>query len=322
MENELHDADDYAATVPLSPSPTSSYYNYGKDYVNFGGAEAVKNINTEEEKTNFDITKVQFSAVAPKKFIKGEYTIINIYMYEEALRDEINKLIKEAEEPVQETKSGMFKVKGDSIIKICLKSPDINIDDNEEVQQWQGDYLNFSFAVMLPEDYKKHQLLFNAQVFVNDVILTKLKFVVRCASLFEQKISVSRYDIMSAFISYASQDRCRVATIIQGMRKVRPDMDIFFDVDFFRSGDYWEKIIPREIDKRDVLYLCWSHFASQSEWVEKEWRYTLEHKGIEVIEPVPLDLPSVCPPPKELNKKHFSENLLYIINATKDINSK
>ena len=36
--------------------------------------------------------------------------------------------------------------------------------------------------------------------------------------------------------SYASQDRKRVARVIQGMKLARPDMDIFFDVESLRSG--------------------------------------------------------------------------------------
>lgn len=38
-------------------------------------------------------------------------------------------------------------------------------------------------------------------------------------------------EILSAFVSYASQDRNRVAMIIQGMQKARLDMDVFFDVE-------------------------------------------------------------------------------------------
>ena len=119
-------------------------------------------------------------------------------------------------------------------------------------------------------------------------------------------------------MSFASQDRQRVARIIQGMRKARPDIDIFFDVDSLRSGDDWKQALWREIDKRDVLFLCWSEYARESKWVDAEWRYAYKSKGPEYIEPVPIDPPSKCPPPEELAKKHFNDNLLYIINAEKD----
>lgn len=92
-------------------------------------------------------------------------------------------------------------------------------------------------------------------------------------------------------------------------------MDIFFDVESLRSGDDWENALWHEIDKRDVLFLCWSKSARDSQWVDAEWRYALKQKGPECIEPVPIDPPGVCPPPKELSKKHFNDKLLYVINS-------
>ena len=261
-----------------------------------------------------DLKKVQFSAVAPKTFIKGDYTMIEIVMYEEAFRKVVDELIAEAEAPVKETKSGIFRVAEGTSVRIVLSSPDIEIEDGEEEQEWQGGYLNFSFAVMLPEEYKKRQILFTASVYLNDVIATKLKFIVKCFSLFEQKVKVTREDVLSAFISYASQDRHRVAAIIQGMKKARPEMDIFFDVDSLRSGEDWEKALYREIETRDILFLFWSQNSRESKWVDAEWRYALKNKGIECIEPVPIDPPGTCPPPAELSQKHFNDKLLYIIN--------
>ena len=129
---------------------------------------------------------------------------------------------------------------------------------------------------------------------------------------------LKEHDILSAFVSYASQDRHRVAMIIQGMKKARPDMDIFFDVESLRSGDDGETALWTEIDKRDILFLCWSHFAKESKWVDAEWRYALSNKGVDCIEPVPIESPDVCPPPDELTRKHFNDKLLYIINSVKE----
>lgn len=261
-----------------------------------------------------NLKKVQFSAVVPKTFIKGDYTMVEIVMYEEGFRKVVDELIAGAEEPVKETKSGIFKVADGTTVRIVLSSPDIEIEDGEEEQEWQGEYLNFSFAVMLPDDYQKRQILFTASVFFNDVIATKLKFIVKCSSLFEQKVKVAREDVLSAFISYASQDRPKVAAIIQGMKKARPEMDIFFDIESLRSGENWEKALYHEIEKRDILFLFWSQNSRKSKWVDAEWRYAMSNKGIECIEPVPIDPPGVCPPPEELSRKHFNDKLLYIIN--------
>ena len=106
------------------------------------------------------------------------------------------------------------------------------------------------------------------------------------------------------------------------MKKARPDMDIFFDVESLRSGDDWERALYREIDQRDILFLCWSHFARDSKWVDAEWHYALEQKGVECIEPIPIESPDDCPPPAELNHKHFNDKLLFIINAPNGMKQK
>ena len=275
-------------------------------------------VDSEEIEKNLPpvrLQKVEFSAIAPKTLLKGNYSILHVVMYEEAFRHIVDDLIRNSNEPTQEERSGLHKVTEGDKVKIILSSPNISIDDNLETGIWQGKHLDFSFAVFLPDDYINRQILFFAKVYINDVPATKLKFIAGVESPVEQKLAIEREDVLSAFVSYASQDRKQVAAIIQGMKTARPDLDVFFDVDSLRSGDRWEQSLYQEIEKRDILFLCWSHFARDSHWVNAEWRYALEHKGEESIEPVPIESPEQCPPPQELKHKHFNDKLLYIINA-------
>ena len=276
----------------------------------------------EIEKPAVQMSQIEFSAIAPKQLVKGEYSIIDIVMYEEAYRHIVDELHEQSETETQEKKSGKITVQTETNITVALYSNDIEIEENVMTGIWQNSYLTFSFPIYLPEDYSKKQVLFVAKVFINDVIATKLSFTARCSSLYEQKIKIKHEDILTAFISYASQDRKKVATIVQGMQKARPDMDLFFDVESLRCGEDWEKTLFREIEKRDVFYLCWSQNAKNSEWVDKEWRYAYSQKGIDSIEPIPIDLPEECPPPHELSKKHWNDKLLYLIDYAKDKASK
>jgi hypothetical protein len=41
--------------------------------------------------------------------------------------------------------------------------------------------------------------------------------------------------------------------------------------------------------------------------VEKEWRCALEARGIDFIDPVPLESPDIAPPPIELVELHFND---------------
>lgn len=265
------------------------------------------------------IDSVQFSAVAPNRVVPGKYLPINIVMYEDAFRKTVDDIVRSHEEGAKESKSGYQDVERNSLIKVTLTSPDVVIEDGEEEQKWAGKYLDFDFAAKIPNDFAEEQILFSATVYINDLIATKLKLILDCERKPKRNVTVTREDVVSAFVSYASQDRSRVAAIIQGMKKARPDMDIFFDIESLRSGQKWEEALKSEISNRDILFLCWSKFARDSKWVDMEWRYALESKGEECIEPIPIDSPDVCPPPVELQQKHFNDRMLYIIKATSQI---
>ena len=260
------------------------------------------------------MNQVQFSAIAPKEARKEDYSIIQLFMYEQAFRAVVDEAIAMAESPVQEKRSGFQKVRENTRVKVVLTCPDMPIDDNVQEQVWCGGYLQFDFAICPPESLKKRQILLTASVYFDDIPATRLMLTVKALASYDEEIELQRQDIITAFVSYASQDRRRVGALVQGMRKARPDMDIFFDVTSLRSGDDWERSLYNEILRRDILFLCWSRNAQASDWVEREWRFALENKGLDCIEPIPLEQPDVCPPPRELWSKHFNDSLLYIID--------
>lgn len=267
----------------------------------------------DEENEECSLDTVSFSAISPRKMEKGDYQIIQVVMYEDDSRDVVDKMIKEAsfDAPVKETIGARLEIEEGTIVKVVLSSPDIEIDDNEVALKWNGKYQNFEFDIYIPEEYQKKKILFEAKVYFNDVPATRLKFLADI-SKDETELNVSRNDIKKAFISYASKDRDLVTYIIQGLRKARPDLDLFFDVETLRSGDKWEECLGKAIDDSDILFLCWSKNASDSKWVEYEWNYALNKKGIEAIEPIPLDDPRSCPPPSKLSSMHFNDTLIYV----------
>ena len=260
------------------------------------------------------VDQVQFSAIAPQTAVKGEYTMVQLYMYEQAFRSAVDEALQMADSPMQEKKTGFYQVKDNTRVKVVLTSPDVEIMDDTAEEIWNGGYLTFDFALDIPQDMPKKQILLKAAVYFDDIPATRLMMTLRLQSQHEQRMEVLRSDVLSAFVSYASQDRARVGGLIQGMKKARPDMEIFFDVNSLRSGDDWEATLRAEVERRDILFLCWSQHAKASPWVEMEWRCALQSKGIESIEPIPIDPPDLCPPPQELQSKHFNDSLLYIIN--------
>ncbi|MBE6553310.1 MAG: toll/interleukin-1 receptor domain-containing protein [Ruminococcaceae bacterium] len=258
-----------------------------------------------------DVRQVQFSAVYSETMRRGEYSILQIVMFEEAFQHAVEEAMAEIDGKAKKTTSGIFDVETKTKVKVVLSSPEAEISDNVAEAIWYGKHQNFEFDVYIPEDLSRRQVLFTAQIYFNGALATRLKFFAKCEGE-PEPIRVERHDILSAFVSYASPDRNAVSCIVQGLKKARPDLQIFFDVESLRSGEDWETQLRHRIFDCDILFLCWSHHAKESKWVEYEWRYALENKGIECIEPIPLEDPSVCVPPTELQSKHFNDLMVYI----------
>lgn len=262
------------------------------------------------------VDEVFFGAFTDRSVRGDDYGIVEIAMYEEKyketilgqIRDEFNTLFKEKT-------FHKANVRENQEITVRLSSREVDIEDDTVTLTWNGDGLLFTFDYYVPEDYRKKRIPFTADVYFDGVPATKLKFYVDVVSDGSEGRSkgpgecsdFQRSDVKRAFMSYASQDRNRVTAILQGIKKARPDMDVFFDVETLRSGQNWENALYAELLDRDILFLCWSHFALASAWVEKEWRFMLRKKGIDAIEPIPMEDPRFCPPPEELKEKHFND---------------
>jgi hypothetical protein len=264
-----------------------------------------------QEAASFNIDEVRFTAVSQKKVKANHYAEIDIYASIEKEQRDINEIIKKefGKNKYKTKESGFFQIPDGTELKIVLSSEDVPIDDNCEKIKWTGKYGKASFQVHIPEKYGKPEIKFNSKVFCGEIPICKLAFIIKIKNAKQtQPIETKRFE--KAFISYASEDRERVFARLQGMARTAPYLDFFIDVLSLRSGQDWEKRLKEEITVADLFFLFWSRYALESEWVDKEWRYAYNKKGIEFIEPIPLDSPDIAPVPEELKSKHFNDLLL------------
>jgi hypothetical protein len=190
--------------------------------------------------------------------------------------------------------------------------------DPEDDLIWDGRVANARFAVTAPAELAPGTYPGQATVHLDGLRVAKIAFVVEVGERPGPPSALparfQRY--RSAFASYASADRADVLARVQGMQKVVPDLDVFLDVVSLRSGDHWRERLAAEVCQRDVLFLFWSLAASQSQWVEWEWRTALEKRGIDHIDPIPLASPDQVPPPPELaSRLHFNDWVLSYLPA-------
>ena len=46
---------------------------------------------------------------------------------------------------------------------------------------------------------------------------------------------------------------------------------------------------------------------AKSVWIEREWTFMADHKGIHAVEPFPLENSAECPVPPRLSDLHFDD---------------
>lgn len=259
---------------------------------------------------------LQVSALSPKRVVPGDYGLLDVVLYEDDYRGIVDQIRQEYPH-TREHPGGAHHAARGAEISVTLSSPDVQIDEPEQTQRWQGRYLRFSFDYFVPEGHPRQQILLRAAVYIGGVPATRLSIRIDCGAPGGTFPSVQRLDVKSAFMSYSCEDRYDVLRIVQGIQQVRPDMKVFIDVDSLRSSENWKERLLQEIDNSDVLYLCWSEAASKSANVEMEWRYAYSQKGAEGIETLALCPVEICPPPQELRDMHFGSRLLYILRFCK-----
>ena len=174
--------------------------------------------------------------------------------------------------------------------------------------------------VHVPSDAKAGSHPGTATVLVKGIRIAQVRFIIKVgdATAKIKSLPIKVTLIRRAFASYASEDRIKVLSRIQGMKKVLLDMEIFVDVMSLHSGDDWEQKLWSVIRICDVFFLFWSANAMRSTWVEREWRFALKTIGLNRIEPVPLVSPKQVPLPRELARKHFNDPELAYIQAEED----
>ena len=178
---------------------------------------------------------------------------------------------------------------------------------------WTGEIGRATFVLEVPTDATKGAHVGSASIRINGCQMARMSFVLHVGepridnTVLESHLTRHR----RGFASYASDDRGDVLTRVQGMEAA--GLQVFVDVINLRSGQYWEPEITRRIGEADVFYLFWCRHAILSEWVDKEWRLALKLKGLDFIDPVPLEGPQHATPPSELAGKQFNDPLLEFI---------
>ncbi|MFX0132606.1 MAG: toll/interleukin-1 receptor domain-containing protein [Candidatus Hodarchaeota archaeon] len=208
-------------------------------------------------------------------------------------------------EPIQISRGNILTVEM-KIEELILKNP-------HEIILWDGEIGKASFNVMVPINTYRGAKNGYVLIRINGMQIAKICFVINIGKQKQNDeiLPIEEKYYESAFFSYAHEDASTVLHYFGGMKKVRLNLTVNMDIMSLRSGDKFREKINELILCSDIFFLFWSIAASKSQWVEREWKYALINKGIDFIEPIPLEPPLKAPPPKELaDHIHFNDETL------------
>jgi HEAT repeat protein len=259
---------------------------------------------------------VYFSVIAPRILAPGGSRVIDVLVHLEEPDRLFSRLAGLAyyRHIARPRSAGPTGVERGLVMVVRLEVADFGIDGLEDTVYWAGTSGQTTFPVAVPDDAAPgpHVGLVHVSVAGLQVARIYFELVVGAGGASERELGAedvtTRDELLrTAFASYAHEDLNEVLARVQGMLKVLPDLEVFLDVLTLRSGEDWEARIEQEIAARDAFFLLWSLPASHSRWVDKEWRTALAKKGLEAIDPVPLQPPTIAPPPPELARLHFND---------------
>lgn len=304
-----------APNPPRSAASTSSLVGAIKAGIHsiFPGASKARPSAPSDEDS------VHFSLVSPTVMKPGFRYALMVWAYLESQKSRVLQLSRETlndPHPRIQTKAGVLLARGTKVT-VRLDFPAMKMTETEDEIVWNGTPANASFSVLVPPKLEPGTYDGKISFLVEGLPIGKLHFVVTVGGKPGKKRDEQTHTCIyrSAYASYSSEDRKDVLARIQGIQKAIPGLNIFLDVASLRSGDKWQERLAGEIKNCDVLYLFWSKAASESKFVDFEWRTALSLNGKERIDPVPLSPPELVPPPNELNDLHFNDWTLAYINS-------
>jgi hypothetical protein len=169
---------------------------------------------------------------------------------------------------------------------------------------WEGAPTNVDLLVQCPNEFGGDQLFETVDILVEGLKVGEAVISLRFGDSQADSSKIEFRPVRSAFASYSSSDISEVIARLQAIEKMVPGIRLFWDVESLRSGEKWHERLAEEILHKDTFYLFWSKNAAQSRWVNWEWRCAYSKKGLEYIDPLPLDQTK---PPPELESLQFAD---------------
>ncbi|HYV46164.1 MAG TPA: toll/interleukin-1 receptor domain-containing protein, partial [Myxococcaceae bacterium] len=202
-------------------------------------------------------------------------------------------------------------------VTVHLSGDGLEVSPSRQQFVWMGHQHLLDFDVRAEDRAARYDTRLKLDVSIEGVVLVRLRLDLtvtqprRRDAWSGRRRCVHAESPKRAFASYAAEDRARVLDRVSAVR-IAAGVDVFMDCLSLRAAQYWAACLANEISQREVFMLFWSEHAAASRCVEWEWRHALKQKGLDAIQPHPLDPWPKAPLPEELSCLHMGDPLMAV----------
>jgi hypothetical protein len=260
---------------------------------------------------------VFIGAAAPKLCIPGAEFTATLTIYTENFRRSASQKLEALGEPGDRVVTDIHpdrqsRWRSGAPVSVTLSASSFEVEPPVRVFEWSGTENIASFTVRAPRDHPTTSVELIFQVHLEGIAMALVPMKVSVSS--DTRGAAKTYAHVqcpaSVFASYSSKDAEPVAHRLSTLTRWAPSLDIFQDCLDLTPNEAFKPQLAEQIALRDVFILFWSRNAAASPWVQWEYQTARQQKAPEAIMPMPLEDPSIAPPPAELGELHFRDRFL------------
>ena len=211
-------------------------------------------------------------------------------------------------------------------VTVSLSARGLNVDNSPQQFEWNGKWSMLRFDVEVPPNRSPGTVALKFNVIIEGITVAALRPEIEVHSV---KPTGSKPSPISneeqrfpktAFASYSTDDRAIVLNRVRSLQ-IFTDIDVFVDCLSIRPAQRWRDELAEQLLSRELFLLFWSRNAAESKWVDWEWRKILKTKGLDAVQPHPLEPAELAPPPPELADLQFGtayETFMVSCNSNED----
>ncbi len=262
--------------------------------------------------------EVRFSAFGPRALEVDEWRRLLVYAHleaaVEAVRSDAGRLLEEeAGEYARAEAAANRALAPGTTIDLVPEGRGLEFRPARASLTWEGEWQRADFEMHATAERAGHVVEGSVACYVGPLLIAEIRLPVVVIAPGEpapaekdapESRSASMY--RSVFASYSHDDTAILECVETAYKAL--GMDYLRDVMELKSGQSWSDELLAMIERADVFQLFWSERASQSPYVEQEWRHALglaEAKGGAFIRPVYWQRP-MPPVPEPLSRIHFA----------------